>query len=111
MSEPPAPTETPEEVLERARTQWRAQLAELGGRNSLMWHRELPTGTIDLTVAHPGGVAKLLAGHNTLLSELMRESVALAEARRRVSAIRAKGLELQREHGMSTTFLAVGMAS
>lgn len=111
MSEPPAPTESPEEALERARTQWRAQLAELGGRNSLMWHRELPTGTIDLTVAHPGGVAKLLAGHNTLLSELMRESVALAEARRRVSAIRSKGLELQREHGMSTLFLAVGMAS
>nr|WP_281497458.1 DUF4011 domain-containing protein [Ornithinimicrobium sp. F0845] len=76
-----------------------------------MWHRDLPTGTIDLTVAHPGGVAKLLAGHNTLLSELVRESVALTEVRRRVAAIRAKAVELQREHGMSTLFLAVGMAS
>lgn len=76
-----------------------------------MWHRDLPTGTIDLTVAHPGGVAKLLAGHDTRLSELVRESVALTEARRRVSAIRTKAAELLREHGMSTLFLAVGMAS
>lgn len=98
-------------AIEQAHAAWRAELADLGGRNSLMWHRELPTGTIDLTVAHPGGVAKLLAGHTTLLSELMRESVALAEARRRVAAIRGKALELQREHGMSTLFLAVGMAS
>lgn len=98
-------------VIEAAQDRWRAELAELGGRNTLMWHRELPTGTIDLTVAHPGGVAKLLAGHNTLLSELVRESMALAEARRRVAAIRAKGVELQREHGLSTVFLAVGMAS
>lgn len=98
-------------TLETAQNSWRSELAELGGRNTLMWHRELPTGTIDLTVAHPGGVAKLLAGHNTLLSELMRESMALAEARRRVAAIRAKGVELQREYGLSTLFLAVGMAS
>lgn len=97
--------------LEVAQAQWRSELAELGGRNTLMWHRDLPTGTIDLTVAHPGGVAKLLAGHHTLLSELVRESVALAEARRRVAAIRSKGVELQRAYGLSTLFLAVGMAS
>lgn len=90
---------------------WRAELSEVGGRNTLLWHRDLPTGTMDLTVAHPGGVAKLLAGHNTLLSELVRESVALTEARRRVSAIRGKSVELQREYGMSTLFLGVGMAS
>ena len=105
------PPPSVDEVLEEARTRWRSELADLGGRNTLMWHRDLPTGTIDLTVAHPGGVAKLLAGHNTLLSELVRESVALAEARRRVSAIRAKSVELLREHGMNTLFLAVGMAS
>ncbi len=98
-------------MLEAAQATWRSELADLGGRNTLMWHRDLPTGTIDLTVAHPGGVAKLLAGHNTLLSELVRESVALAEARRRVGAIRAKGVELHREYGLSTLFLAVGMAS
>lgn len=98
-------------AIESAQSIWRGELVELGGRNGLMWHREMPTGTLDLTVAHPGGVAKLLAGHSTLLSELVRESVALAETRRRLTAIRAKALELQREHGLSVLFLAVGMAS
>ena len=98
-------------AIESAQSTWRGELVELGGRNGLMWHREMPTGTLDLTVAHPGGVAKLLAGHSTLLSELVRESVALAETRRRLTAIRAKALELQREHGLSVLFLAIGMAS
>lgn len=99
------------ERVSQAADRWRTELSEVGGRNSLLWHRDLAKGTIDLTVAHPGGVAKLLAGHNTLLSELVRESGALAEARRRVGAIRAKSVELQREYGMSTLFLGVGMAS
>lgn len=107
----PAASESAAQAVKQARTRWRTELAELGGRNSLMWHRDLPTGTVDLTVAHPGGVAKLLAGHNTLLSELVREQVALGEARRRVFAIRGKAVELQREHGLSTLFLAIGMAS
>ena len=98
-------------VVRDAQRQWRQELAELGGRNSLMWHQDLALGSIDLTVAHPGGVAKLLAGHATRLTELVRETVALAEARRKVSAIRSKSVELQREHGMTTAFLAVGMAS
>lgn len=109
--DPRASSPTLPGLLDEARTRWRAELAQLGGRNTLMWHRDLPTGTLDLTVAHPGGVAKLLAGRNTLLSELVRESVAFAEVRRRVSAIRAKAVELQREHGITTLFLAVGMAS
>lgn len=111
MDVPAGQPKDPRALIEAAQTRWRTQLADLGGRNTLMWHRDLPTGTIDLTVAHPGGVAKLLAGHNTLLSELTREAVALGEARRRVSAIRAKSVELQREFGLNTLFLAVGMAS
>lgn len=90
---------------------WREQAADVGGRNSLLWFRELPSGTFDLTTAHPGGVAKLLAGRVTLLSELVRERVALAEAQRRVAAIRAKTVELEREHGLATCFIAVGIAS
>lgn len=101
----------PELLLRAAMTQWRRQAADLGGRNPLLWYRDMPTGTFDLTVAHPGGVAKVLAGVPTLLSELVREQVALAEARRRVRAIRAKTVELHRGHGLTTAFIAVGMAT
>src|SRR6187402_2246529 len=68
---------------------WQRALVDLGGRNTLLWYRDLPSGTLDLTTAHPGGVSMLLAGRKTRLSDLMREPGALAEARRRARAIRA----------------------
>lgn len=104
----PEPTRTTAHEVQQA---WRAHAADLGGRNTLLWHRDLPLGTIELTVVHPAGVAKLLAGKATRLTELVRESVALEQAHRRVNAIRAKMTELSDEHGLTTGFLAVGMAT
>ena len=90
---------------------WQRHLVDLGGRNTLLWYRDLPSGTLDLTTAHPGGVAMLLAGRPTKLSDLAREPTALEEARRRVRTIRAKTLELHEERGITAGFLAVGMAA
>lgn len=90
---------------------WQRALVDLGGRNTLLWYRDLPSGTLDLTTAHPGGVSMLLAGRRTRLSDLMRESAALAEARRRARAIRAKAQELEEERGIAAGFLAIGMAT
>jgi len=90
---------------------WQRHLVDLGGRNTLLWYRDLPSGTLDLTTAHPGGLAMLLAGRPTKLSALAREPAALDEARRRVRTIRAKMLELHEERGITTGFLAVGMAT
>ena len=84
---------------------------DLGGRNTLLWYRDLPTGTLDLTTAHPGGVAMLLAGRSTRLSDLVREPAALDDARRRCRAIAAKSRELAEERGILTGFLAIGMAT
>ena len=79
---------------------WQRHLVDLGGRN-----------TLDLTAAHPGGLAMLLAGRPTKLSDLVREPSALEDARRRVRTIRAKTLELHEERGITAGFLAVGMAT
>ena len=97
--------------VEAARAAWTRHLVDLGGRNTLLWYRDLPTGTLDLTTAHPGGVAMLLAGKPTKLSDLVREPAALDEARRRARAIAAKTRELAQERGILTGFLAIGMAS
>ena len=94
-----------------ARATWTRHLVDLGGRNTLLWYRDLPTGTLDLTTAHPGGVAKLLAGRQVRLSDLFREPAALDEARRRTRAIAGKSRELAEERGILTGFLAIGMAS
>jgi len=90
---------------------WQRHLVDLGGRNTLLWYRDLPSGTLDLTAAHPGGLAMLLAGRPTKLSDLVREPSALEDARRRVRTIRAKTLELHEERGITAGFLAVGMAT
>ncbi|SDP40212.1 AAA domain-containing protein [Pedococcus dokdonensis] len=90
---------------------WQRHLVDLGGRNTLLWHRDLPSGTLDLTTAHPGGLAMLLAGRPTRLSDLVREPAALDEARRRARVIRAKTLELAEERGIAAGFIAIGMAS
>ncbi len=94
-----------------ARATWTRHLVDLGGRNTLLWYRDLPTGTLDLTTAHPGGVASMMAGRPTKLSDLVREPAALDDARRRARAIAAKGRELAEERGILTCFLAVGMAT
>ncbi|MEP7369341.1 MAG: AAA domain-containing protein, partial [Dermatophilaceae bacterium] len=90
---------------------WQRHLVDLGGRNTLLWYRDLPSGTLDLTTAHPGGLAMLLSGRPTKLSDLVREPSALEDARRRVRTIRAKTLELHEERGITAGFLAVGMAT
>ena len=94
-----------------ARAAWTRHLVDLGGRNTLLWYRDLPSGTLDLTTAHPGGVAMLLAGRSSKLSDLVREPAALEEARRRARAIAAKSRELAEERGILTCFLAIGMAT
>jgi len=90
---------------------WQRHLVDLGGRNTLLWYRDLPSGTLDLTTAHPGGMASLLAGRPTKLSDLVREPTALEEARRRVRTIRAKTVELHEERGITAGYMAVGMAT
>ena len=90
---------------------WTKHLVDLGGRNTLLWYRDLPTGTLDLTTAHPGGLAKLMSGAPTKLSELVREPAALEEARRRARAIAGKTRELKEERGIATGFIAIGMAT
>lgn len=99
------------EAVKRSRARWRHEVAELGGPNTLLWHRTSLTGTFDLNLAHPGGVAKLLSGRPTLLSELVREQVAFTDAGRRIGAIRDKVSELRREHGVEAGFLAIGLAT
>ncbi|MGL5910585.1 MAG: DUF4011 domain-containing protein, partial [Phycicoccus sp.] len=94
-----------------ARAAWTRHLVDLGGRNTLLWYRDLPSGTLDLSAAHPAGLAQLLSGRATRLAELVREPAALEDVRRRARVVAAKSRELAEERGIVTCFLAVGMAS
>jgi len=99
------------DVVAAAMATWRDELSALGGPNTLLWRSDEPQSTFDVTVAHPSGVAKLLAGHRTLLSEVVREPTARREARERIRGIHAKTVELRTEHGVTSCFVAAGIAS
>ncbi len=90
---------------------WRAALSELSGSSALWDVRALGDALVDLTSAHPSGVAQLFAGRPTRLSNLIREGAALAQARRRVRMVSARTDELAQRYGVAPTYVAMGIAT
>lgn len=68
------------------------------------------SGGLDLTQAHPSGLAQLFAGRQTRLSSLFRESDAHAAAWRQARAIRSATLAMAAQRGVQGCCLAVGVA-
>ncbi|RBP65503.1 uncharacterized protein DUF4011 [Brevibacterium sanguinis] len=91
--------------------EWKEQAAHLGGRDTMLHFRDSRDGSIDLSGAHPSGLAQLLAGRATRLSSLIRDHEILADARRRARSIRSKAEQLDNERGIRTAHLAIGFAS
>ena len=89
---------------------WSGQLIDLGGRNQLLYYRDLKVGTLDLADADPVAVDSLMDGRTIPLSRLFGAEV-LAERLKRARAIRNKSREALEERGIVTCFLAVGMAT
>lgn len=91
--------------------EWKKQAAHLGGRDTMLHFRDSRDGSIDLSGAHPSGLAQLLAGRATRLSSLIRDHDILTDARRRAKSIRSKAEQLDNERGIRTAHLALGFAS
>ena len=71
---------TPGNVAEQEWAQWRAELATLGGRSPLLHFVDSPRTRIELSTTHPGGLAQFITGKTTLLSNLIRDEIALRSA-------------------------------
>ncbi|SDS71139.1 Superfamily I DNA and/or RNA helicase [Brevibacterium sandarakinum] len=97
--------------LDDVYAEWKQQAAHLGGRDTMLHFRDSRDGSIDLSGAHPSGLAQLLAGRATRLSSLVRDHEVLADARRRAKSIRSKAEQLGNERGIQTAHLAIGFAS
>src|SRR6266571_791802 len=95
----------------RAVATWTSQLVDLGGRNTLVYYRDLKQGTLDLGAAEPVALGNLLAGRTVRLSALFPDPAARAAAARRARTMRAKAEENFEERGLVTLFLAWGMAT
>ncbi|HEX2809272.1 MAG TPA: AAA domain-containing protein, partial [Kineosporiaceae bacterium] len=90
---------------------WWATLAAAPLPDTLLGDGDLAADGLDLSNAHPSGLATLLAGRPTRLSSLVREPAAHAAARRKARAIRTKITDLGAQRGVRAGFLALGLVS
>ncbi|MBT0992946.1 hypothetical protein KIN34_01400 [Cellulomonas sp. DKR-3] len=107
LVEPPSDAE----LVEGAVATWRGALVEAAGGSSLSDIDLLGEAALDLSKAHPSGMAQLFAGRETRLSNLVREGGALATARRRARAVGSRAAAYEQRYGIAPTSLAIGVAT
>lgn len=102
---------TTAQLLARAVGAWRSDLAARAGASSLADINLLGDAMLDLSAAHPSGVAQLFAGRPTQLANLFREGASLPTARRRARAVGIRAKEHAERYGIAPTYLAIGVAT
>lgn len=96
-------------VADPVRDAWREELSRLGGTSPLLHFVDSATTRIELSTTHPGGLARFITGKPTLLSQLIRDDLALRAARVAAERITAKGLELSTTRGLDSVHLGIGI--
>jgi hypothetical protein len=89
---------------------WADQLSELGGVSAEVDIAALGNTVLDLTLAHPSGIAQLYAGRTTALRSLVREKSALAGAMAAAEAVKEKADQHAAKYGLPPTHLGLGIA-
>ncbi|OFL68698.1 MULTISPECIES: DUF4011 domain-containing protein [unclassified Brevibacterium] len=88
--------------------EWISRAEKLGGRDTMLRYRDSRDGSLDLTTAHPSGMAQLMAGRPTRLASLIRDDEQRQDAGRRARLIAEKARELRNERSFSAACLAIG---
>ena len=99
------------QLVGQACEQWRAGLVARAGSSALSDVTRLGEAQLDLSAAHPSGIAQLFAGRPTRLSNLVREGSALSAAKRRARAVGALADQHAQRYGLASAFLAIGVAT
>ncbi len=99
------------DTRDRAWSTWRDGVRTVGGPDTLLHFDPADGGSIDLTSGHPGGLAQLLSGRVTKLSNLIREDRAYHSAMRAMVSIDLNASQLSEQRGIDAINMAVGLAS
>ena len=97
-------------AVTRARDVWVSRLIDLSRRNRLLYHRDLKTGTLDLTAHDPAAMGNLLRGDSVTLGNLLPQADEAATASC-AQEIRRTALANREEKGLETLSIAIGFAS
>jgi len=97
-------------IAEPAWQRWRDEIGQLGGRSPLLHFSDSPRTRIELSATHPGGLPQFISGKTTLLSNLIRDELALRNARLAANEITQKGIELRSMRGIESVNLGIGLA-
>ncbi len=87
---------------------WLSGLKPVTGADTMLRFTKTPEGSIDLTHAHPSGLAQLMAGRRTRLSTLIRDHQQYVVAARASRNIRSKIFELGNDRGIDAGYLSAG---
>ncbi|MDQ0677611.1 hypothetical protein QFZ30_000993 [Arthrobacter pascens] len=87
---------------------WLSGLKSVTGADTMLRFTKTPEGSIDLTHAHPSGLAQLMAGRRTRLSTLIRDNQQYVVAARASRNIRSKIFELGNDRGIDAGYLSAG---
>ena len=104
------PTLVAGNIAEPSWQRWRDDLARVGGESPLLHFSDNPRTRIELSASHPGGLPQFITGKSTLLSNLIRDELALRNARLAAGEITQKGIELRSMRGIESVHLAIGLA-
>ncbi|MDR0366452.1 MAG: hypothetical protein LBH68_06480, partial [Bifidobacteriaceae bacterium] len=90
--------------------QWNDELSSLGGVSALVDIASLGNTVLDLTLAHPSGIAQLYAGRTTALHSLIRDKADYAAAVDHATAVKRKADLHAAKYGLPPTHLGLGIA-
>ena len=93
-----------------ALSEWREQLRALAKASPLRDIEASEIPVLDLTAAHPSGLAQLFAGRPTLVTALIRDQQAQPRALRRARAACDHAETVRLNTGVATGALVVGTA-
>jgi hypothetical protein len=98
------------QTVETARQSWIRKLIDLSRRNNLLYFRPLKTGTLEFTAASSERLRDLLVGESVSAAKLLPhlEADLVATILRDISR---RALQNSEEKGLSTLFVAFGMAT